>query len=142
MIIPDVNLLVYAYDTESPFHERARLWWEHVLSDQRSVGVAWVAALSFIRITTNARILQSAVPVVEASSAVQGWLARRNVAVIHPGERHAELLFGLMRHVGVGGNLTTDAHLAALAIEYQAELHSNDADFSRFPGLRWRNPLK
>ena len=142
MIVPDVNLLVYAHDTQSPFHDRARRWWEDALSGQRSVGVAWVAALGFIRITTNARIVHRAVPVNEACAAVRAWLGRRNVAVLHPGERHAELLFGLIEQLGAGANLTTDAHLAALAIEYQAELQSNDADFSRFSGLRWRNPLK
>jgi predicted nucleic acid-binding protein len=72
---------------------------------------------------------------------VEAWLAQPQVALLHPGERHATILFDLLRGLGTAGNLTTDAHLAALAIEHQAELCSTDADFARFPGLRWRNPL-
>jgi uncharacterized protein len=81
---------------------------------------------------------------LDAASAinhVRSWLDRRNVEVLDPGPRHLELLERLLAEVGVAGNLTTDAHLAALAIEHQCELHSNDADFSRFSGLRWRDPL-
>ena len=69
------------------------------------------------------------------------WLAQPYVTVIDPGPRHSGILFGLLESLGTAGNLTTDAHLAALAIEHQAELHSTDADFARFPGLRWTNPL-
>ena len=72
---------------------------------------------------------------------MRAWLAQPYVAILHPGERHPEILFGLLDRLGTGGNLTTDAHLAALCIEHQAELHSTDADFARFSGLRWRNPI-
>jgi predicted nucleic acid-binding protein len=71
----------------------------------------------------------------------RSWLGQPQVSVLHPGDRHAEILFGLLGSLGTAGNLTTDAHLAALAIEYQAELHTTEADFKRFPGLRWSNPL-
>jgi hypothetical protein len=76
-----------------------------------------------------------------ACARAEAWLAQPQVLLIHPGERHAGILFGLLRGLGTAGNLTTDAHLAALAIEHQAELRSTDADFARFPGLRWSNPL-
>lgn len=76
-----------------------------------------------------------------AQRRVRSWLAHPRVTIIAPGEQHAVILFGLLERLGVAGNLTTDAHLAALAIEYQAELASTDADFARFPGLRWFNPL-
>ena len=142
VIIPDVNLLLYAYDVEASAHDRARLWWEGVLTARVPVGLAWVAILGFVRISTNRRVLDAPLEPALACSTVQKWLARRNVTILNPGDRHADILFGLLEHVGVAGNLTSDAHLAALAIEYQAELHSTDADFSRFPGLRWRNPLK
>ncbi len=80
-------------------------------------------------------------PVTAACAHVRSWLAHPNVSILHPGERHAEILFGLLETLGAAGNLTTDAHLAALAIEHQVELHSTDADFVRFPGLRWTNPI-
>jgi toxin-antitoxin system PIN domain toxin len=97
--------------------------------------------LGFIRITTHRSILKSPVAVGDALQRVQTWLDHPHVQIVDPGEKHAEILFRLLSKVGSGGNLTTDAHLAALAIEYQAELVSADADFSRFPGVRWLNPL-
>ena len=77
----------------------------------------------------------------EATRRARSWLASPRVQTLLPGETHAEILFGLLERLGAAGNLTTDAHLAALAIEYQAELASTDADFARFPGLRWFNPI-
>ena len=142
MIVPDANLLLYAYNSAAKSHSPAQAWLARVLNDSRPVGLPWVTALGFIRIATNPKALPRPLTVAEACGEVRGWLTRPNVTILHPGDRHADILFGLLEHVGVAGNLTTDAHLAALAIEYQAELHSTDADFSRFPGLRWRNPLK
>lgn len=141
MIVPDVNLLVHAYNAESPVHDRARTWFERVMSDPSPVGIPWVTALGFIRITTHPRVMTSPLSSASACGHVESWLAQPQVSVLHPGERHAAVLFDLLRRLGTAGNLTTDAHLAALAIEYQAELHSTDADFTRFSGLRWRNPL-
>lgn len=141
MIVPDVNLLVHAYNAESPVHDRARAWFEGLMSDPSPVGLPWVTALGFIRITTHPRVMTSPLSAASACEHVESWLAQPQVAVLHPGERHAAVLFDLLRRLGTAGNLTTDAHLAALAIEYQAELHSTDADFTRFSGLRWRNPL-
>ena len=106
-----------------------------------SIGLPWVAALGFIRISTNSRILENPLDVGGACHRVRSWLAQPQTVLIHPGERHAEILFGLLEEAGAAGNLTTDAHLAAMAIEHQAELHSTDADMARFPGLRWLNPL-
>lgn len=141
MILPDVNLLIHAYNRDSPVHARAREWWESRLNDPAPVGLAWVAILGFIRISTHRTILESPLPVGTACDHARSWLAQPQVMLLHPGERHAEILFDLLGEVGTAGNLTTDAHLAALAIEYQASLHTTDADFSRFSGLRWRNPL-
>ena len=141
MIIPDINLLIHAYNAESPVHGAARKWWEDLLNGTRPVGLAWVTVLGFLRIATHRQILGRPMPVVAACGRARVWLARPYVSVLHPGDRHAEVLFGLLQAVGTGGNLTTDAHLAALAIEHQAELHSTDADFGRFPGVRWVNPL-
>jgi toxin-antitoxin system PIN domain toxin len=142
VIVPDVNLLLHAYNASSLVHIEAKAWWEASLSGPESVGLAWVTVLGFIRIGTTLKAAARPLHVREACDHVRSWLARRHVAVLHPGDRHADILFDLLERLGVGGNLTTDAHLAALAIEYQAELYSTDADFARFPGLRWRNPLK
>ena len=141
MILPDINLLLHAYNSESPVHASARAWWEGLLSGTRPVGLAWVALLGFIRISTHRQVLSNPLPAHAACAHARAWLAQPYVSIVDPGDRHAEVLFGLLESLGTAGNLTTDAHLAALAIEHQAELHSTDADFQRFPGLRWVNPL-
>lgn len=141
MILPDVNLLIHAYNSDSPVHAKARAWWEGLLSGTRPVGLAWVAILGFIRIGTHREILNNPLPVAVATAHARAWLAQPYVGIVDPGDRHAEILFGLLDSLGSAGNLTTDAHLAALAVEHQAELHSTDADFRRFPGLRLVNPL-
>lgn len=141
MIVPDVNLLLYAYNSSAREHASSAAWLEGVLNDSTTVGVAWITILGFLRISTSAKGMPRPLTVAQASTEVRGWLVRQNVTLLHPGDRHADILFGLLEHVGVGGNLTTDAHLAALAIENQAEVHSTDTDFARFPGLRWRNPI-
>lgn len=141
MILPDVNLLIHAYNSASPAHPAARQWWEGLLGSTRTVGLAWVAMLGFIRISTHRHVLDHPLPVGEACGHVRDWLSQPYVGVLQPGDRHAEIFFSLLARLGTGGNLTTNAHLAALAIEHQAELHSTDADFERFPGLRHVNPL-
>ena len=141
MIVPDVNLLVHAYATGSSRHDDARRWWKGTLDSQVAVGLAWVAIIGYVRIITNARFMKPAQTVETAEADVRAWLACRNVVVVHPTERHADLVFGFLRSAGAAGNLTTDAHLAALAVEHDAEIASADADFSRFPGVRSTNPL-
>lgn len=141
MIVPDVNVVIHAYNSDSPAHERARAWWERTLSDPRPVALAWSVVLGYIRITTHTRVLRRPLGPEEACRHVESWLAQPQVFLLHPGDRHASILFTLLRQLGTAGNLTTDAHLAALAIEHQAEVASSDADFARFPGLRWNNPL-
>jgi hypothetical protein len=141
VIVPDVNLLVHAYNSDSAVHARARRWWETTLSEPAPVGMAWAVILGFIRVATHPRVLGNPLPVDTACSHAESWLAQPQVVLLHPGERHADVVFNLLRGLGSAGNLTTDAHLAALAIENQAELQTTDVDFARFPGLRWRNPL-
>lgn len=142
MILCDINLLVHAYNAESPRHEAARAWWEACLNGTEPVALAWVVILGFVRLTTNRQVVTHPWSAAEVCATVRLWLERPYVTVLHPGDRHAGVLFGLLESLGAAGNLTTDAHLAALAIEHQAELHSTDADFSRFSGLRWTNPLE
>jgi len=141
VILPDINLLVHAYNSESLVHAAARKWWESALNTAAPVGLAWIAILGFIRITTHRQVLTNPLPVKDACAHARAWLSQPQVSILHPGERHADILFELLASLGTGGNLTTDAHLAALAIEHQADLRSTDADFARFPGLRWSNPL-
>jgi toxin-antitoxin system PIN domain toxin len=141
VIVPDINLLIHAYNSDSPRHQTAKSWWEELMNGEQLVGLGWVAILGFVRIATHRQILVRPLPVSAVCERARSWLAQPQVSIIHPGVRHAEILFGLLEGLGTAGNLTTDAHLAALAIEHQAELHSTDADFSRFTGLRWTNPL-
>ena len=141
MILPDVNLLVYAYNSDAPDHARARSWWEDCLSGTATVGLAWTVMLGFVRVMTSRRILTDPMLPAEAFGHVRSWLEQPQAQIVHPGGRHLELVEQLITSAGAAGELMTDAHLAALAIELGAELHSNDADFARFPGLRWHNPL-
>jgi uncharacterized protein len=141
VIIPDINLLLYAQVAAFPEHEQARRWWEGLMNGARDVGIAAPALFGFVRLASNPRVLDRPMAVDEAIARVEAWLARPHVHFVQPGPRHLEIAFGLLRHMGSAAQLTTDAQLAALAIEHQGEVHSNDTDFGRFPQLRWVNPL-
>jgi len=139
--LPDVNVLLYAADRNSPHHERTAPYVESMLGGRETVALAWVVALGFIRLATKPQLMLSPLAVARALDVVDGWLARPNVVVVHPTDRHAAVLRELLVPLGTGGSLTTDAHLAALAIEHGAQLVSADRDFARFSGLRWHDPL-
>lgn len=141
MILPDLNLVVYAHNSDAPHHAPARAWWEALLNDAEPVAVPWVVVLGFVRLMTHRSVLITPLSPAASVAHVRAWFARPNVERLDPGPQHIDLLDRLLTAAGTAGNLTTDAHLAALAIEHQCELHSNDNDFARFPGLRWRNPL-
>jgi len=141
VILLDVNLLLYAYDAQSPRHGAARAWLEQTLSGTETVGLPWVVMLAFIRLITRSAVVEHPLTADEAIDLVESWLDQPCVTVIHPTDRHPAVLRELLQPLGTAGNLTTDAHLAALAIEHGASLCSCDADFSRFPGLRWSDPL-
>lgn len=141
MIIPDINLLVYAYNRDAPHHAQARVWWQGLMEGSQTVGLPWVVGLGYLRLMTNRRILEKPLEAAEALSHVQAWMARPQVQILPAGPRHLQILESFSQQRLLSSALVTDAHLAALAIEHQAELHSNDCDFDRFPGLRWRNPL-
>jgi toxin-antitoxin system PIN domain toxin len=141
MIVTDLNLLVYAHNKAAPHHDRARRWWEDLLTRPQPVGLPWAVVLGFVRLVTHTSVLVNPLAPLDAVARVRRWLAQPEVRIVEPGPRHLAIVEDLFRATGVAGSLTTDTHLAALAIEYQAELHSNDADFGRFPGLRWVNPL-
>lgn len=141
MKLTDLNLLLYAFDGSSPNHERARLWLEESLSGSETFAFSWVVLLGFVRLVTSPRVFEAPMEVAQAFDHIDSWLAQPCATVVQPTDRHPALLRELLAHVGTAGNLTTDAHLAALAIEHGAELCSADADFGRFPGVRWVNPL-
>jgi toxin-antitoxin system PIN domain toxin len=141
VIVPDVNLLLFAHLTAFAEHERAREWWKELLDGNEGVGLGSIAIFGFVRISTNRRMVRQPLAVETAAAVVESWLARPQVELIHPGSSHVEMTVRLLREVGTAGDLATDAQLAALAIENNAELHSADTDFGRFSGLRWVNPL-
>jgi len=141
VIVPDVNLLVYAVHAESPLHAKASRWLAEILDGDEPVGIPWLVSLAFLRLVTNRRIFPNAFPAEGAVAVVDGWYARRFVSALDPGPDHWSILRQLLLDAGTAGNLSSDAHLAALCIERGALLHTADADFGRFPGLRWANPL-
>jgi hypothetical protein len=141
VILVDANLLIYAIDSDSPHHERARPWLERVLSAADPVGLPWIVILAFIRITTRDGIMRRPLPLEAALAYVQAWLRQPCVEAVGPGERHWPILCRLLEATGAAGNLTSDAHIAALALERGAAICSTDHDFARFAGIRHVNPL-
>ena len=141
MIIPDVNLLLYANIDAFPQHHRAHTWLEGILNGREGVGLPAVTIFGFVRLASSQRVFESPLAVHDAIGRIEVWLEQPHVTQLVAGARHLTIAFNLLRHLGSAKNLTTDAQLAAHAIENQAELHSNDADFARFPGLKWANPI-
>ena len=141
MKILDVNLLIYAVNRDAPLHAKARLWLEKSLAEGEPVGFSWLVILAFVRITTRSGLLRKSLSPDRAFDLVEEWLDQPPARIVQPGQRHFSILRGLLRPLGTAGNLTSDAHLAALAIEQNAQIYSCDNDFARFPGLRWKNPL-
>jgi uncharacterized protein len=141
VIIPDVNLLLYAHFSAFPQHTLARRWWQSQLESDVTVALTAPAVFGFLRIGTNRKVFREPLSVDSACKTIRTWLVFPNVTVLAPGPTHIDAVLTLLKDAGTSGNLTTDAQLAAYAIEYQADLCSNDADFGRFSGLRWVNPL-
>jgi len=141
VIVPDVNLLIYAVNQDAPEHERARSWLESTLSGSEPVGLPWLVLVAFLRLTTNRRVFQSPLTATQALGLVTGWLSQPCAMALNPGERHWLILSRLLLRAGTAGNLTNDAHLAAIAIEHNARLCSADNDFRRFADLSFENPL-
>ena len=140
MILLDANLLVYAWNREAALHERANIWLQERLNDRTGVGIPWSTLLAFVRLVSNRRIFERAVPVAEAWRQVEEWLDLPNVWIPEPAQRHQEILRALIPEAG-RACFVPDAHLAALAIEYGLVLQTTDRDFARFSGLQWGNPI-
>jgi hypothetical protein len=141
MKVLDANLLLYATDRRSPRHDAARSWLAQQLSGDDTLGFAWGVLLAFLRLSTNPHVFERPLSSDRAFDIVDGWLQQPCAVIVQPGDRHSGVMRQLLGPLGTAGNLVSDAHLAALAIEHGAELHSCDSDFSRFAGLRWINPL-
>lgn len=136
MKLPDTSVLLVARDAGAHHHDTARSWLERALSGRESIGFAWVALLGFVRIATNPRVYQEPLAPRDALDQVDEWLACQVASVVHPGHDHATVLRDLLAESGTAANLTTDAHLGALAIENGATLASFDGDFHRFARLK------
>ena len=141
MIVPDANLLHYAYDSKSPFHDRAAHWWSGCLSGRESVGLCGVVLFSFLRIGTNRRAFIHPMAIDEAAGHVRSWLQRSVTELLVLEETDLLVAMEWLEAQGSGGNLTTDAQIAAIAARYRATVNTADTDFQRFRGVRWVNPL-
>jgi len=141
MHLVDANVCLYAVNVSAPRHDESRGWLDGALGGAGpGVGWSWTVLLAFIRLATRPGIFPAPLSVEQASTVTRTWLSAPAATVLEPTPRHPEVLLGLLAAVGTGGNLVNDAHLAALALEYNAEIVSYDADFSRFPGVRWSRP--
>lgn len=137
MKLPDANVFIYAANKAAREHPTAINWLKGAFEAAGGVGLSWVALLGFMRVSTRTGILAQPLTLNQALQALNFWLTQERARVVNPGERHAQLFGQLLARVGTGGNLTTDAHLAALAIEHGATLVSFDRDFARFDGLEF-----
>jgi len=142
MIIPDANLLIYAHDQDSPYHLRAKTWWEDALSGAEPIGLPWVVVLAFTRLMTHPTICARPLAVEQVRDVVSGWTQSPSLRVIQLSENALETYFDVLIDAGSGGNLSTDAMIVLHAREYSATIYGNDHDFGRFRGVRWVNPLK
>jgi uncharacterized protein len=141
MIIPDANILIYAHDEVSPWHEKARAWWEGALSGSEPVGIAWVVVLAVTRLLTHPNICDNPLSPEQVRLLVEDWVSYPHVRLIHLSDNALGRFFDLLEEAGTGGNLSTDALIALHALEHSATVISNDRDFDRFAGVKRINPL-
>ena len=142
MILPDLNILLYAYNPHMPQHATAHQWWEKMVNGDELIGLPLEVAFGFIRVATNPRLGASRVALTDARHLVESWLELSQVRLLTPGASHFTRVMDLMAAAMAAGPILSDAILAAYAIEHRATLFTNDGDFSRFPGLKWENPLR
>ena len=136
MKLPDTNLLVYCVNGGSQFHRKAVNWLEVAFNDPAGVGFAWLALIGFVRIATHPKALPAPLSIASATGLVDEWLAQSRAAILHPTQRHGDVLAKLLLLAGTAGNLTNDAHLAALSIEHGCTVGTFDSDFKKFPGIK------
>lgn len=141
MILVDANLLLYAYHPKAAQHAESRAWLEAALSGSDFVRFAWLTLWAFLRIATSPRVFEHPLSTSEAEAAISSWLAQPATGILEPGERHWEILRSLVRESQSSGPLIMDAVIAAIALEHGATVCTTDRDFTRFPTLKWTNPL-
>ena len=141
MILPDVNVLVYAHREDAPNHAAYRGWLESVINSDQAYGIADLVLSGFLRVVTHPRVFNPPSDIVQALDFVRDVRDQPNCVLIRPGPRHWTIFEELCRLANVKGNLVPDAYLAALAIESGSEWITTDRDYSRFPQLSWRHPL-
>jgi uncharacterized protein len=141
MTLVDANILIYAVNQDAPINRRAKMWLESAISGPDTLGFSWNVLLAFLRLTTRPGLFRDPLPLETSLNLIASWLEQPSAMIVNAGPRHLRILRELLLPLGAGGNLTSDAHLAALAIEHGAELCSSDSDFTRFHGLKWTNPL-
>jgi uncharacterized protein len=141
MILPDANLLLYAYDQSSPFHSKAAAWCERIMSETSPVVLLPTVIFGFVRISTHPRIFTDPLSVAEASTHVRSWLSRKQVRLHDMLPDDVKTALSLLESAGTAGNLTTDSQIAAVALRLDAEVHTADLDFGRFAGVRFSNPI-
>lgn len=143
MLLLDANLLLYAVNADAPDHVRIKDWVERTFAGERGpVLLSWFTLVAFVRVATNPKALMNPFPLDEALRIIGEWLALPSVSIIEPGPDHLSFFGSACRSANASANIITDAHLAALVMEHGCELASCDADFGRFSGLRWINPLE
>lgn len=140
MNVVDANVLLYAVNSAAEHHDEARAWLDGELSGGSTVGFSWTALLAFLRLSTKTGLFPNPLPASDALDRVGEWLAQPTSVLLEPTSQHLQVLRGLLERAGTGGNLTTDAHLAALALEHRGTVVTYDGDFGRFPGVLWRRP--
>ena len=141
MRIVDTSVLLPAVSPSLPQHEASRSALEAAINDERPLGMTWVVVNAFLRLTTKPGLFQRPLTIEDAWDLVNEWLAHPGVRVVQETEEHPRLWSELLRNAGTGGDLTTDAWIAAIALAHGASVLTLDSDFARFPGLKWENPL-
>ena len=141
MVLPDVNVLVYAHREDSAQHAGCREWVEAVINGNEAFGLSELVLSGFLRVVTHPKIFAKPSPLSDALEFTEQLRSRPNGIPVAPGPRHWDIFRALCIQAGAKGNLVPDAYLAAMAIESGCEWISTDRDFSRFKDLRWRHPL-
>ena len=141
MIIPDLNLVLYAHVSSDPRHGAARQWWDGLLAGSETVGIPLAVSVGFVRLATSPVVVSPPMTSAVAIGLVQGWFGRPHFIRLDSGPDHFTHMARCLEAAGRASKLVTDAHLAALALDHDAEIHSADRDFSLFPNIRLCNPL-
>lgn len=140
MNVVDANVLLYAVNESAEHHDESLSWLDSALNGRETVGFSWISLLAFVRLSTKIGLFPAPLPVPDALHRVRAWLSQPTSVLLEPTIRHVDVLADLLAPLGTGGNMTNDAHLAALAIEHRGDVITYDTDFGRFPGVTWRIP--